>query len=109
MLTLPVAGQRIQRDLAELEELMNIAMAKAASLTQTCAEARNLAGVGTTTGQPVLMHLASLTQHLVQGSGQVARVHGSLVAINREHDVVMMPDPGGECPERRGSLDSAAA
>lgn len=109
MLTLPVAGQRIQRDLVELEAIINTAMAKAAALTQTCAEARNLPDVAATAGQPVLLHLASLTQHLVQSAGQVARVHGDLAALNRDLDVVSMPDPGGDCPPVRGIQDSAAA
>lgn len=109
MLTLPVAGQRIQRDLAELEAILNRAMATAASLTQTCAEARNLSGVAATTGQPVLMRLASLTQHLVQGAGDVARVHGELVSLNRDHGIVMMPDQGGDCPEPTRFFETGTA
>lgn len=109
MLTLSVAGQRIQRDLVELEAILNTAMAKAASLTQTCAEARNLPGVAATAGQPALLHLASLTQHLVQSAGEAARVHADLVAINRDYDVVMMPDPGGECPNPMRILETGTA
>lgn len=109
MLTLPVAGQRIQRDLVELEAIINTAMAKAASLTQTCAEARNLPDVAATAGQPVLLHLASLTQHLVQSAGQVARVHGDLAALNRDLDIVAMPDQGGKCPPLQGALEMAVA
>lgn len=107
MLTLPVAGLRIQRELTDLEENLNTAIVNVASLLQTCAATRNLPDVPATAGQPVLLRLASVTQHLVQAAGDVSRVHGDLAEINRDLEVVMVPDPGGNCPPAKGVADKA--
>jgi hypothetical protein len=103
MLTLPAAGQRIQREVQEAEAALNEALAKAAALTASCALARNLPGVGANTGHSALLHLAALSQHLTKGAGELARVHGDLRAINRDL-VVMMPDADGNCPPATGTL-----
>lgn len=107
MLTLPAAGQRIQREVAELEETVNTALAQLAALTQSCALARNLPGVAATTGQPVLLRLSSLNGHLTKGSGDLARIHRELLVLGGELEV-MMPDQNGECPPLTG-LEAIAA
>ncbi len=96
MLTLPAAGLRIQRELLQLEDTVNDALAQAAALTQSCALARKLPEVSASTGQATLLRLASLTQHLTQGSGDIARIHGDLRTLNIE--IKAMPDADGVCP-----------
>ena len=97
MLTLSTAGLRIQRELTQLEETLNTALAQAAALTATCALTRNLPEVSRTTGQPAMLRLVSLAQHLTQGASDVARVHAELLSINQDLEV-MMPDQDGKCP-----------
>jgi hypothetical protein len=97
MLTLPAAGQRMQREMLKLEETINLAMAQAAALTQSCALARNIPGVGASTGQTTMLRLSSLSQHLVQSASDAARVHDGLRGLNREREV-MMADGDGGCP-----------
>lgn len=108
MLTLPVAGQRIHREVAEAEFAINEAMVKVAALLSTCAMTRNLPAVGATTGQKTMLSLASLTNHLIQGAGDLARAHGELRAIN-EDLTVMMPDFDGNCPPATGTATVSAA
>lgn len=108
MLTLPVAGQRIQREVLLLEETFNTALAQVAALTQSCALARNLPGVDASSGQAIMLRLASLSQRLTQGASDVARVHNGLRDLNRDLEV-MMPDGDGECPPLTGSSARTAA
>lgn len=108
MLTLPVAGQRIHREVAEAEFAINQALAKVAALMNTCAITRNLPGVGAATGHKTMLSLASLTNHLTQGAGDLARAHGDLRAIN-EALTVMMPDFDGNCPPATGEISTSVA
>jgi len=108
MITRSAAESRIRRELLELEEAQNVAMAKAAALTQTVALARNISDVPATIGQPIMLRMASLTNHLAKGASDVARVHADLAAIGREMGV-MVPDDNGTCPPQAALLEVADA
>lgn len=110
MMTPAIAESRIRRELLELEEAQNIALAKAAALTQTVAIARNLPEVPATIGQPIMLRMASLTGHLAQGAADVARIHAGLATIGREMGL-LVPDDNGDCPPQAGlaPLDVKAA
>lgn len=109
MLTLPVAGLRIQREVAEAEAAMNAAVAATAKLTASIAEARNLPEIDAATGHTAMLHLASLSQHLMIGTGKLARAHGELRSINDQRRIVMMPDYDGPCPPTTGELSEVEA
>lgn len=97
MMTLPATESRIRRELLAIEETVNIALAQAAALTQTCALARNLPDVPSTSGQPIMLRLSSLNAHLTQGAGAIARVHGELRTLAVETGM-LVPDDNGNCP-----------
>ena len=105
MMTRANAESRIRRELNELEEAQNIALAKAAALTLSVALARNLPDVPATLGQPIILRMASLTGHLTQGAGDVARVHAELAAIGREMGL-LVPDDNGKCPPQTGLVQT---
>ena len=108
MLTLPVAGQRIQREVLQLEETINTAMAQVAALMQSCALARNLPEIDASAGQATMLRLASLSQHLVQSASDAARVHEGLRGLNRDL-IVMVPDGDGGCPPATMPMGSVTA
>lgn len=107
MLTLPVLGQRINREIHEVEAAANEMIAKLAALTSSCAMARSFPDVGATTGQATMLRLTSAMQSAAQAASQVARVHGDLRSLNDDL-IVMVPDGNGECPPPT-ALTTAAA
>ena len=108
MLTLPVLGQRIQREVQEAETALNDAIAKVAALTASCAQARSFPEIGATTGQATMRRLVEASQLVTQASGQIARVHGELRSLNDDR-IVMVPDFNGDCPPATATVSAVQA
>lgn len=92
-MTVPVAQMRITRDLREAEAALDEALLKQASLLTTMVTARRETGGDPFVGQEALMRLARSQQTLLSAGGDLARVHGRLLDVQREKGV------GEECPE----------
>ncbi len=98
MTTLPIAGLRIQRSLAELESAIETAMKAAASLNNDLLMARSLEDVPPAAGQSVLLRMATAQQSLLKASSLTFQMHGDLRKLNE--DVKALPAEDGECPDR---------
>lgn len=92
-MTVPVAQMRITRDLREAEAALDEALLKQASLLATMVLARRETGSEPFLGQEALMRLAKSQQTLLSAGGDLARVHGKLLEVQREKGA------GEECPE----------
>ena len=92
-MTVPVAQQRIARDIRQAEEALNEALLRHSSLFTSMVSARQETGVGAFVGHEALVRLAKSQQALLDAGGNLARVHGSLLDVQREMGV------GDECPE----------
>lgn len=92
-MTVPVAQMRIARDLREAEAALDEALLKQASLLATMVTARRETGSAPFTGQEALMRLARSQQTLLSAGGDLARVHGKLLDVQREKGA------GEECPK----------
>jgi hypothetical protein len=92
-MTVPVAQMRITRDLREAEAALDEALLKQASLLATMVLARRETGSEPFLGQEALMRLAKSQQTLLSAGGDLARVHGELLEVQREKGA------GEECPE----------
>lgn len=92
-MTVPVAQMRIVRDLREAEAALDEALLKQASLLSTMVTARRETGSEPFVGQEALMRLTKSQQTLLSAGGELARVHGQLLDVQRETGV------GEECPE----------
>jgi hypothetical protein len=92
-----VAQMRIARELADAEASINEALLKQSQLFSTMIAARQETGVGAALGQDALLRLTRSQQTLLNAGGELARVHGRLLAIGRDLDVVRMED---DCPGR---------
>lgn len=92
-MTVPVAQMRIVRDLREAEVALDEALLKQASLLSTMVTARRETGSEPFLGQEALMRLTKSQQTLLSAGGELARVHGQLLDVQRETGV------GEECPE----------
>ena len=104
-MTLPVAQLRIARDIRKAEAALNEALLRHSSLFTTMVAARQETDAGAFVGQEALLRLARSQQSLLEAGGDLARVHGQLLDVQRELGVA------DECPpdEPRGQLDEAAA
>ena len=92
-MTVPVAQLRIARDIRQAEEALNEALLKHSSLFTSMVSARQETGVGAFVGHEALLRLVKSQQALLDAGGNLARVHGSLLDVQREMGV------GDECPE----------
>ena len=92
-MTVPVAQLRIARDIREAEEALNEALLRHSSLFTTMVSARQQTGAGAFLGHEALLRLAKSQQALLDAGGNLARVHGSLLDVQREMGV------GDDCPE----------
>lgn len=101
-MTVPVAQLRIARDINEAEKALDEALIRQSSLFTTMVAARRETGSGPFTGHEALLRLAKSQQALLEAGGNLARVHGSLLDVQREMGA------GDECPpqEPREQLDS---
>lgn len=102
-MTVPVAQMRIARDITETERALDEALIRSSSLFTTMVEARRQTGSGPAVGHDALLRLARSQQALLEAGGDLARVHGSLLKVQRELGV------GEDCPpdERRRPISKS--
>ena len=93
LMTVPVAQLRIARDIRHAEEALNEALLRQSSLFTTMVSARQETGSGAFVGHEALLRLARSQQSLLDAGGDLARVHGQLIDVQREMGV------GDECPD----------
>jgi hypothetical protein len=103
-MTVPVAQLRIARDISAAEKALDEALIRHSSLFTTMVSARRETGADPFTGHEALLRLAKSQQALLEAGGNLARVHGSLLGVQREMGV------GDECPpqEPRGKESATA-
>ena len=92
-MTVPVAQLRIARDIRQAEDALNEALLRQSSLFTTMVSARQETGTDAFVGHEALLRLAKSQQALLDAGGNLARVHGQLLDVQREMGV------GDECPE----------
>lgn len=104
-MTVPVARMRISRDISEAEKALDEALIRHSSLFTTMVAARRETGSDPFTGHEALLRLSKSQQALLEAGGNLARVHGSLLEVQREMGVL------DDCPpeETRGSQDDRIA
>ena len=83
-MTVPVAQMRIARDINEAERALDEALIRHSSLFTTMVAARLETGAGTSVGHEALLRLAKSQQALLEAGGNLARVHGSLLEVQKE-------------------------
>ena len=83
-MTVPVAQMRIARDISEAEKALDEALIRHSSLFTTMVAARRETGSGPFTGHEALLRLARAQQALLEAGGNLARVHGSLLEVQKE-------------------------
>lgn len=83
-MTVPVAQMRIARDISEAEKALDEALIRHSSLFTTMVSARRETAVEPFVGQEALLRLAKSQQALLEAGGNLARVHGKLLDIQRE-------------------------
>src|SRR5688500_8316216 len=103
-MTVPVAQMRIARDISAAEQALDYALIRLSSLMPAMFSARRDTGASPSTGNEALLRLAKAQQALLEAGGNLARVHGSLLDVQREMNV------GDECPpdEPMGQLERVA-
>ena len=94
-MNVPVAQLRIARDIRQAEEALNEALLKHSSLFTTMVSARQETGSDAFLGHEALLRLSKSQQALLDAGGNLARVHGSLLDVQREMGV------GDDCPEEK--------
>lgn len=104
-MNIPIAQMRITRDLQEAEAALDEALLRQSSLLTTMVSARRETGVEPFAGHEALMRLAKSQQTLVTAAGELARVHGGLLDVQR--DVTGLDDCPPDVPKRRGELKEA--
>ena len=104
-MTVPVAQLRIARDISEAEKALDEALIRQSSLFTTMVAALRETGSDPFVGHEALLRLAKSQQALLEAGGNLARVHGSLLEVQREMGA------GDECPpdEPTGFLTERAA
>jgi hypothetical protein len=95
-MTKTIAQIRISRELADAEATLNEALLKQSQLFSTMLTARRDTGVGHALGQDALMRLAKSQQTLLSVGGDLARVHGRMLEVGKDLNVIKMED---DCPE----------
>lgn len=83
-MTVPVAQMRIARDITEAERALDEALIRQSSLFTTMVSARRETGGDPALGHEALLRLAKTQQALLEAGGNLARVHGSLLVVQKE-------------------------
>jgi hypothetical protein len=83
-MTVPVAQMRIARDINEAERALDEALIRHSSLFTTMVSARRETGGDPFLGHEALLRLAKSQQALLEAGGNLARVHGSLLDVQKE-------------------------
>ena len=100
-----VARLRISRELREAELAVDEALLKQSALLSTLIKARQDTGVDPFTGHDALLRLSKSQLTLLSAGGELARVHSSLLRVQKEHMAYEA------CPanEPMGHIDDKAA
>ena len=101
-MTVPVAQLRIARDISEAERALDEALIRHSSLFTTMVAARRETGSAPFTGHEALLRLTKSQQALLEAGGNLARVHGSLLDVQREMGA------GDECPPNEPREDDSS-
>jgi hypothetical protein len=83
-MTVPVAQMRIARDINEAEKALDEALIRQSSLFTSMVSARRETGSDPFVGHEALLRLAKSQQALLEAGGNLARVHGSLLEVQKE-------------------------
>ncbi|MCB2067941.1 MAG: hypothetical protein KDE15_15025 [Erythrobacter sp.] len=83
-MTKPVAQMRITNDLREAEAAIDNALLQQAKLLSTMVLARRETGSSPTMGHEAMLRLVKSQQTILTASGELARVHGSLLKIQSD-------------------------
>jgi hypothetical protein len=83
-MTFPVANMRVSRDIREAERALDEALLRHSALFSSMVTARRETGLEPFTGHEALLRLAKSQQALLDAGGDLARVHGQLLDIQRE-------------------------
>jgi hypothetical protein len=102
-MTVPVAQLRLARDIRQAEEALNEALLRQSSLFTTMVSARREAGTDPFVGHEALLRLAKSQQALLDAGGNLARVHGQLLDVQREMGA------GDDCPDEKEPTGGALA
>lgn len=95
-MTTQVATLRITRELKQLEDAIDAAIAAQCALGMTLAQARVETDTPAVTGHVALMRLAKAGQALVAARADVIRTHEDLFKVGQERgDLVGTPKPKG--------------
>ncbi len=89
-----VARIRISRELNDAEDALNEALLKQTELFASLVTARRDTNAKRFEGQDALLRLSRSQQSLLSAGGDLARVHGRLLEIDRE-----MGGPATDCPD----------
>lgn len=106
-MTKSVAHIRIARELAEAEATLNEALLKQSNLLSTMLIARRETGTAASLGQDALMRLVKSQQTLLNAGGDLARVHGRLLEIGKDLDVIRMEEDCPGSPSPTGFAEAA--
>lgn len=82
-----VAQMRIARELGDAEYALDEALLRQSSLLTTMVLARRETGSEPFLGQEALMRLSKSQQTLLSAGGDLARVHGGLLEVQREKGI----------------------
>lgn len=91
-MTLPVAQLRLTRELREAEAALDEALLKQSSLLTSMIAARRETESEPFLGHEAMLRLAKAQQTLLSAGGDLARVHGELLDVQKEVGA------GEECP-----------
>lgn len=96
-MTTQIAALRITRELKQLEDAIDVAIAAQCALGMTLAQARVETDTPAVTGHVALMRLAKAGQALVTARADAIRAHEDLYRIGEERaDVLTSPKPKGD-------------
>lgn len=96
-MTVSVASMRISREIRDAEAALDEALIRHANLFSSMVTARRETEVGPFTGHEALLRLARSQQSLLDAGGDLARVHGQLLEVQKEYSGVDdCPPPTGE-------------
>lgn len=93
-MTTTTARTRIVRELTNAETALNDALLTQSRLFTSMITARRDTDVDQLTGHDALLRLAKSQQALLTSGGDLARLHGQLLEINRE-----IGGTGHDCPD----------
>jgi len=109
-MTSQVAVTRITRELKELENLLDLALAKKNGLVATFATARVDLAAPASSGQVAMMRLANVEKALVAARGDTIRAHEDLYRLGVERaDVPEVKPPEGSLDRFIAELDLSQA